>query len=326
MTKSDHAAPSQYLIIAGHGRSGSNRLLDAFDCHSETFCRNEPNRPDGSPFLELPDGFFSGQQDGFAERWMETIDQASRQISVRDRLTAEDKSFVRSQLRKAFARQVFLRLKPRRLVSALAPSLRTQTSPAVPFYAEPGSLDSVYPVFKILLTSGWIADAFHQDQRMKVILNIRAPKPFLRSWKHRYADPTGVERVFQENLESLPRILDHFGASAKMPAAFNERALYESELWRWRYVNELLLERLSGQARFTTVTYEDFEASPAAESARLYQFAGLEIDDKTRRKIEAMENTLFKPRPAKAHEDDGLLEDVIENVLPGSSVNAFWAQ
>jgi hypothetical protein len=316
--------PDRYVVIAGHGRSGSNRLLDAFDRHPATFCRNEPNRPHGSPFLSLSDGFFSEARDDFGETWKATIDAASRQISVRDRLNGSGKSFVRSPLRKMYARHVFLRARPRRAAALFIPSLRSQTSPAEPHYAEPGSLERTLPIFKILLTSGWIVDAFDADARMKVILNIRAPLPFLRSWRRRYVDVAGAETVFHDNLKTLPRILAHFGAEDRTPAAFTEAALFESELWRWRYVNELLMQQLGGNARFATVTYEDFEHDPLEQADRLYDFAELEMTEATREKITRMKNTLFRPHKNTGREDDGVLRDVVDVVLSDSPLTALW--
>ncbi len=314
----------RYLVIAGHGRSGSNRLLDAFDCHPAVFCRNEPNKPSGSPFLKLPDGFFPSQRADFADLWKPTIDQAARQISVRDRLRGVGKDFVRSPIRRAYARHVFLRARPRKAAALFAPSLRSQTSPAEPHYAEPGLVSLAYPVFKILLTPGWLIDAFDGDPRMRVILNLRAPAGFLRSWRHRYAEAAGVEEVFRANLNSLPRILQHFGAEGLAPHGFSEAALYESELWRWRYVNEIMLQRLKDSARFTAVTYEAFDSDPVGQSERLYAFAGVEMTAGVRDKIRLLENRLFKPRTNTRFRDEPLVAAAIDKVLEGSPLNAFW--
>ena len=38
-----------YALITGQGRSGTNWLLELFDASSKTFCRNEPDRLEGSP-------------------------------------------------------------------------------------------------------------------------------------------------------------------------------------------------------------------------------------------------------------------------------------
>jgi hypothetical protein len=43
-----------YVVIAGSGRSGTNRLLDAFDLHPETVCRSEPEEMIGGDFRTLP--------------------------------------------------------------------------------------------------------------------------------------------------------------------------------------------------------------------------------------------------------------------------------
>ena len=325
MRHDDIPAPSQYLIIAGHGRSGSNRLLDAFDCHGDTFCRNEPNRPTGNPFLTLPDGFQPGLPSDFPAQWAAVINKASQQISVRDRLVSDGKSFVRSPLRKFISRHVFLRKRPRQIAALVAPSFRLDTCPAIPYYAEPNSLANIYPVLKVLLYSGWLIDAFYGDPRMKIILNIREPKAFLRSWEHRYVRHAGPESVFQDNLQTLPAILAHFNAESCMPQSYSPRALFESELWRWRYINEILLETLGKEERFTTITYDAYDKAPIEEIKRLYAFAGLTFDQEVEARAGLLRNTLFAPRAKQDYEHKDSIDAAVDTVLPGSSLQSFWA-
>jgi len=44
----------KYVIVTGHGRSGSNLILDMLDCHEATFCRNESNKLKSSKLSRLP--------------------------------------------------------------------------------------------------------------------------------------------------------------------------------------------------------------------------------------------------------------------------------
>ena len=316
----------EYVIIAGHGRSGSNRLLDAFDCHPGTLCRNEPNEALGSAFKDLPEGFYedeNGDED-FLTAWRRAIAGARLEISDRDRLRVEAKCYARPALRRAFARQVLARRRVRQSAAHLLPALRRETWQAAPYYAAPGLLDSALPVFKILLRPGWIRRAFAAEPGMRVILNVRAPKPFLRSWRRRYVESVGPEKVYARNLDDLERLPARFGAPPQTLGAFSEEALFESELWRWRYVNEALYSRLKGEPRFTAITYEAFEADPAGETERLFDFAGLSFDESVRQRAASLQNTLFPKQPETGGPSEDFLDGVIERVLSNSPLQALW--
>lgn len=315
---------SDYIIIAGHGRSGSNRILDVFDRHPNVFCRNEPNAIPGSLLHALPPGMFPSGDARFVDKWRAAIDGASGELSVRDRIGDVRKTYV--DFPTGLLGQVVLpRQQGRRLFSAFAPSLRNPVWPATALgYANPHKLRDACPVLKILLCPGWILDVFDHEPRMRVILNVRAPKPFLRSWRHRYVgEHAPPETVFRHNSRSLERILTHFGRTDASLDAFSEENLLKSELWRWRYVNETLYRAFSGHARFNVVTYEEFDANPLETAEALFAFAGLAMDDGVKRRISGLKNELFKGKPP-AGQSDSLVEDVIADVLAGSPLTDLW--
>ena len=275
MSQFSTGAPSArpYLIIAGHGRSGSNRLLDAFDCHPRTLCRNEPNETKGSVFSELPPGFFpAGENPDFIDRWRGVIAKAALEISERDRIGERSKAYIASPAHKLFAQIVLARRRVRGALGAVIPDLRGEQWPAAPFIANRDRLANAFPVFKMLLCQGWIMDAFEREPELRVIHNIRAPKPFLISWRRRYVKPTGPEQVFQDNLQDLDQILGFFGRKSLRSEGFSEASLFESELWRWRFVNEVALPAPATASRDIRLgpPMTRFEKDPVGEAERLY--------------------------------------------------------
>ncbi|MEO1013661.1 MAG: hypothetical protein AAFX08_00585 [Pseudomonadota bacterium] len=318
--------PVEYVVIAGHGRSGSNRLLDVFDQHPRTLCRNEPNEASGSPFDALPGGFFLDGPDrhGFIDAWRRAIAQAGRQASVRDRLAVECKDYAGPAWRRRIARPALARPRVRALAAFAAPALRQETFPAAPLFAAAAALEQSLPVFKLLLKPGWLLTAFPEEPGMRLALNVRAPRPFLRSWRRRYVAAVGPEKVFADNHATLGRILDHFGESADRFDRFTEATLYESELWRWRYMNETLFTACRNDPRFALVTYEGFEESIAEEARRLYDLAGLEFDDAARTRVESMRNTLFRRAPSTGGDDAAPIDEAIKRVLSDSPLLDLW--
>ena len=91
----EHAL-SKYILIAGHGRSGTNLALDLLDCHRSTFCRNEPNEVIGSSFTQLGDSMFPHDTpDDFDDQWHRAVTTAKRSSGARDRFGIQ-KDYFRS--------------------------------------------------------------------------------------------------------------------------------------------------------------------------------------------------------------------------------------
>jgi hypothetical protein len=180
-------------------------------------------------------------------------------------------------------------------------------------------------VLKLLLCQGWLLDAFPHEPKMRLILNIRSPKPFLRSWRHRYVEGATAEFVFGQNLLTLERILDHFGRSDAGIRSFSEANLLKSELWRWRFVNEPLYRAFSGHERFAMMTYERFETDPPGVSQDLFAFAGLDMDDAVNRRTGQLTNSLFRVK-APPYRHEHLLDEAVSDVLSDSPLLALWAE
>lgn len=312
-----------YVIIAGHGRSGSNRLLDAFDCHETTNCRNEPNEVPGGVFARLEDGFFeSDLRPGFEERWRAAVEAARLRFSGRDRLAGLIKSYHRPIIGRLFSDIVLKRARLRRAFGIVAPRLKSDEWLGHPLHLKSDVLAEALPVFKIVLNQGWMTATHSADDNQRVVHNIRRPKAFLRSWRSRYVAPTGPEKVYANNLATLDRILVHFGEPAWDRRSFSEPALFETELWRWRYVNETLFAALSQSARFTISRYEDFDVDPLDEAKRLFAFAGLAFEPRHAERVSALRNTLFAEKKRAPMIDESAMAEIMHRVLGGSKMIA----
>ena len=75
-----------YVLINGHGRSGTNWLKDILDCSTETHCRNEPDWLTPRPYDELPPKWLVRSDTIALEaHWTRTIDWAARRVGDWDR-------------------------------------------------------------------------------------------------------------------------------------------------------------------------------------------------------------------------------------------------
>ncbi len=314
----------RHIVITGHGRSGSNLLLDILDCSPETLCRNELNRLRSGALAALPDGFFTPTNPDLTNQWSQAVRVAARCQGARDRLDQHGKRYFRSKLRTRIGQRVIASRQARRLLSLVSSDLRRDEWPCPGFYIDQLALSRTVPVFKILLASGWIVDTHATHREQKVLHIIREPTGFIRSWLNRYVATRrgGAVQVFADNLETLPRILRHFGEDPACYHTFSESALIESELWRWRYVNEILISQLRSSDRYMTVVFDDISQPANADIDGIFSFCGIEMTDDARARISLIENKLFS-RPHARSVDAQAIGAAARRVLKGSALEAY---
>ncbi len=96
-----------------------------------------------------------------------------------------------------------------------------------------------------------------------------------------------------------------------------DRPLEEVAAFQWQSANETILDDLKGlpRDRWTTVRYEDLIRDPAAEIAKLLEFAGLAMDarlaDYLSKPLPLSRHTKTPPRPDKWKQDEAAIERVM---------------
>lgn len=313
----------KHIVIVGHGRSGTNLALDLFDCHRNTFCRNEPNELAGGGFDGLGDPFFAqGAAPDFPARWQAAVTGAIRCNGARDRFGL-DKAYFRAPLRTRIGQEIMSRASLRALLLPKSGGQAAEAWPCPGFYYDKSTQARALPVLKILLTPAWILQAHAAFPSQHIVHVVRPPAGFLQSWWSRYVTGIGggPEKVYADNQPSLPGILAHFGRSDDAPGDYSTHNLLVSELWRWRYMNEVLLAGLQGDTRTLLAPYAELMQDRLSWAERLYDFAELEMDDAARAKVAAMENTLFRARTSDSL-DPALIKEATEQVLSDSP----WAE
>ncbi|WP_339947428.1 hypothetical protein [uncultured Albimonas sp.] len=321
--------PRPYVVIAGSGRSGTNRLLDAFDLHPVTVCRSEPEEMIGGDFEALPGAHPPEPPLGedFEARWARAVARARRRQSDRDRIDALDKTYYAGR---PLARPVLKLLARRRLrqdlLGRLAPGLRGQEWDRPMLCTNADALDAALLVLKIR-PSSWLLRTHFGDPDQIVVHQIREPRAFLNSWHNRWVarDGGGAETVYRATLRVLPAILADFGEDPARFDRYSEETLIESELWLWRHLNETLHLALRDSPRYRLVTYEAFDRDPAAETAEVLKLCGLDAPTSVLERVGAMQNTLFGARHG-ATLDPALCERAMARVLEGSPLPDLLAR
>ena len=260
----------------------------------------------------------------FPQRWRAAVDRVRGTQGTRDRLRVIDKDFMRPRALAWLGILVLSRARLRGVVGKVLPSYAGEEWRIPGFYLDQGRLAAALPVLKILDRSSWLIRTHAAEPGQLVIHNFRDPAAFLRSWRHRYVDEWGggPEASLQQVREKTGLIWAHYGVDPARFETFSEAALLEGGLWRWRYMNETLYDALKDSPRYLTTTYAEYDANPVQSMRPLFDAAGLEMTDTVARKIEGMQNVLFKPQ-ARKDQNSALYEDVCARVLEGSSILKF---
>jgi hypothetical protein len=313
-----------YVVICGLGRSGTNRLLQAFDMHEHTLCRNEPNKVKGGALQRLERSIFPDDLgDDFNDRLADAVRTASVSHGGRDHFNGGAKTYLRSGPVSRVVRGIERGARKRRLFAPLKPDFRSGEW-RIPRLCLTKDADQVMlPVLKVLLVAGWWMRSHDAHPGQKLIHAVRSPETFLKSWLNRYVSTQEPAAVFRANLPSARKIAAHFGAEPLMGEEMTEARLIESELWRWRYINEAMYAALQGSDRYTAVTYDEFSADPAGQTHRLLSFAGLPVQARHEAAAASMENRMFGGKRGGATVETPLVP-IMDKVMAGSVLPASW--
>lgn len=309
---------TRYVLIAGNGRSGSNRLLDILDQSPRTVCRNEMNAVMGGEFNEIGGLLFlEDMTDARAQKLNGAIGRAKRRRSERDRAAKVVKDHYRKQW---LGDVIHLAMSKSKLRAAMArtPLLKSDQEWNVPtLITDPKKLAEAILVLKLNAGPAWAVYLHQKDPEARIIHNIRDPRAYLNSWYNRFAADKDAAH-FEKHFRDIPRIFAHFdsGDYGRL-RDFSQESRMEIELWRWRYTNEILHTALLGSDRAMTITYKAIDKDPVGAAEQIYAVAGLELNDQTRKMVKSMRNTLFAKKHSIKLENDHI-DAMIERVLDGS--------
>jgi hypothetical protein len=314
----------QHVVVTGHGRSGTNLVLDLLDASANTICRNEANEIPDACLNRLEPGYFPPETQD-AEVFWALLNDSIYYRSNRDRFRYWHKNFYRQTLLQSTYLNM---LQHSHLRKALHPLTAGKEWKLPDGIYNRQAVAAAVAVHKILLWPGRLLSAHEALDKLKLIHVIREPEGFLQSWYGRYVlhHPNGGEQVFADNRSSVVRIMSCFGRDAETLYAggYTLKALLESEMWRWRYANEVMFDALSGSQRYLLVTYADAVHRKSEVAEKLANFCGVQFDEGMRKRIGQNENTLFANR--KQHLlDPTLVDEVSHRVLESSTLSAVFA-
>jgi hypothetical protein len=286
-------------LIIGHGRSGTNLLLDLVDAHPSTNCRNEPNFVAGGAIAELFGLVNVSSRYTFdSGRWRAACARALRSKSLRDRPSYAWKAYARSGPVAKLGVEVLRRHRlRRRIAERILPAYANEEFLLPGSVVRHADLDQARLVLKLGQANQLGEHLDQLGEPYKLVHIARNPLDVVRSWSLRWLVKHDPKEVWRQLYDRAARYFEQ----APHPMAGELRDdldVHELELMHVVLGDDHLFRTMRAQPHYLFVSYE-YAAQNRLESARLiYDFLDLDLTEATERRIGALKNDLFAPLPS----------------------------
>lgn len=316
-------------MIAGHGRSGTNWLLEILNYSPLTICRNELNEYPGSSFEQLGSPYVAElPSTQLSAAWLAAASEARYHMGERDELFPRvEKHYFRRVPHVLGLNRLMMRRSLRRLLSTVYPAFGGSEwrIPGVLIHRD--RLAAAQTILKINQAPGWITHLLNHHPNVGIVHIIRHPAGMLRSWRNRYLYTQDADAVRRDSIDRLLFVCrnDPAFAQSNRLSNFEEMSVEELELWFWRYSSEKVDQLGCNRPNYRRVIFGDLAAKPELHSAAIYQFCGLEYSSAVRARIaESSQRSVSIARrwQTEPHSTDYAL---IEKVLSGSPLKGIWS-
>ncbi len=311
-----------YVIISGHGRSGTNWLLDVLDFSDSTYCRNEPNALCGSAFARFWPGWLLNPD--LPDLWDRTVELSATSLGNRDHAIENKKIFLRKYVRQLGLCRLHGSSRLRMALASLAGARGKEEWPVWPLVFDRRRLAQALTVFKINQSPALVSWVLGNRPDAGVIHIVRHPAGMINSWKNRYLGKAGLEQVAEDNRRRLVSIARHDTEWGERFGDIDAMSVCESEMWFWRYSTELVHLAGRGSPRYHLVLFEDMADHPDGVAEAVYSFCGLDYGDDVRRRVQ--ESGASSRDIASSWRESMPESDLrtIEKVCAGSLVLDWW--
>jgi hypothetical protein len=318
--------PRPYLLILGHGKSGSKRLLRLFDVSEWTHCRCEPNELPRSPFRRLWSAHVGGarQEAELEACWDDAVSWASARMGGRDSLPSPRKAFFGGLGYRVGIDRLFKYRRARSLVGLVVPSMRGAEWTVPAWLSDADAFRRALTVLKLGPAPAWAPWVMRNRPEAKVVHVVRHPGGFLHAYRARWLANTDEELTARANRLRLRTIVRDEPAWAPVFGDIDAMNASEAELWFWRYSTETTQRAGGGQSRFRLVRDEDVVARPLEVVRSLYAWSGLRVTEQVEGYVGRMA-AQWRDRSAPWRRMLDLADvALVERVLEGSVMHDWW--
>lgn len=314
-----------YIMISGHGRSGTNWLLEVLDLSPHTYCRNEPNELNDS-LLNGLDSEWIIENNGAVldEMWDKAISKTAISIGSRDQKIRRDKTFLQPFSRLSGIYRLARSARIRQWINKMVPTVGCHEWLASPLAFDRYQMREALTVIKINQAPGWARWLLENRKRAGVVQIVRHPAGMLNSWRKRYLNKNVYEKVMTENRDRLNKIACSAPEWRDRFVDIDGMSVEESELWFWRYATETV--HLAGQSneRYHLVLFDELASNPDKGTREVYQFCGLDYTADIRKQV--MRSSENSQSIANTWKKTISVQDwqKIKRICTGSPIAEWW--
>lgn len=315
-----------YALVSGHGRSGTNWLLELFDLSPRTFCRNEPAGIETSPLKKLEwDRFIRrADQTALEEGWDDAVSWTCSHMGERDRVITMPKDHMHAWSRSLGLYRIARGPRYRRALGHLIPSLRGAEWPAPAWVFDRARLAQALPVLKLVSSPGWSDWVLRRRPTIGLFHIVRHPGGYLHSWTTRYRskhDEETIHRLNRARLEDIAAEEPEWGARF---GSIDAMGTEESELWFWCYATETIEAAGRGRPAYDRIIYEDLTSDPVPIVRRCYEKCRLAWSRAIERAVlDASRTSQTIAGAWRESLDEGQIE-LVSRILDQSSLRECW--
>lgn len=251
------ATPCRQVLIVGHGRSGTNWLLQTLDLSPLTHCRNEADKLAGSPFRQIQNPWVDVEGADLAPAWDEAVACAAVHWGERDHLVPGPKAHLRGISRRLGLYRLVAGHRCRSVLRLLMPSLRGAEYRFPAWVVNRTALAEARCVLKLNQVPGWAAWLLKHRTNTVVLHIARHPGGMLNSWRHRFLNRKGEDAVRAASRDRLQLIATADEAWADRFGDIDAMGVEDLELWFWRYATETVDTAGANHPRYLRILYED---------------------------------------------------------------------
>lgn len=317
-----------YALVSGHGRSGTNWLLDLFDLSPQTFCRNEPAGIKDSPLKGLEHDRWVKRKDqsGLSKGWDEVVRWTATHMGEQDRRIIMPKNHMYQISRDLGLYRLVRGPRYRAALRVVLRSLRGGEWPPPSFVFNPKRLAEALAVLKLVSSPGWSDFVLRYRPGVHLFHIFRHPGGYLHSWSNRYRSTQDERTVhslnrlrLQDVANEQPEWAERFGDIAAMSTE-------ESELWFWCYATETIDRAGENKPAYHRIIYEQLTSDPVAIVRHCYEVCGLNWSENIEQAIIATSHVsqgiAAKWRTALSREQMTL----VMKILNQSRMQRFWPE
>ncbi|MGB0563223.1 MAG: sulfotransferase [Spirulinaceae cyanobacterium] len=267
-----------YALIIGHGRSGTNWLMDIFDASPLTFCRSEPNEVKDSPFGAIAPLWKVGEtQPDLDEQWDDLATWMASHIGERDHHFTHPKTYIHPWAQKLGIAYLSSRPRPktRRKLQKAVPALFPGEWPLPWWLGDAQQLQQAYAIFKINQAARVAVWLLKHRPEVPVLHIVRHPGGRLNSWLKRFLAARDTPQIAERNHQRLHEVLALSPEWTEPFGNIQEMNIAESEMWFWRYVTEQIHQVGEGRPNYKLLLYENLAFDPIATAQEMYAFCQL---------------------------------------------------